>query len=93
MTDARGEFKLEGLASGRYAAFGVREQGSDWYSDQSAFEIAEANAEGIEVKLRRGSSLSGVVHVEGVSDRAAAQRMLSRARVFAMTVMPGGGRL
>ncbi|HEX6624178.1 MAG TPA: carboxypeptidase-like regulatory domain-containing protein [Pyrinomonadaceae bacterium] len=90
VTDARGEFKLEGLASGRYAAFGVREQGSDWYSDQSAFEIAEANFEGIEVKLRRGSSLSGVVLIEGVSDRAAAQRLLSRARVFVMPAAPGG---
>ena len=90
VTDARGEFKLEGLMPGRYAAFGVREPGSDWYSDQSAFEVAEANAEGLEVKLRRGSSLSGVVHIEGVSDRAAAQRMLSRARVFVMSVMQGG---
>ncbi|HZB44891.1 MAG TPA: carboxypeptidase regulatory-like domain-containing protein, partial [Pyrinomonadaceae bacterium] len=89
VTDARGEFKLEGLAAGRYAAFGVREQGSDWYSDQSAFEIADADAEGIEVKLRRGSSLSGVVHVEGVSDRAAAQRMLSRARIHVMPLAPG----
>lgn len=89
-TDARGEFRADGLAPGRYVLFAVRPQeGADWYSDQLAFEVADANVEGLEVKIKRGASLSGSVQIEGVSDRAAAARLLNRAQVHMMSATPG----
>lgn len=91
VADERGEFKLAGLASGRYVAFAVRDGSPDWYSEQVSFEIADADAEGIEVKLRRGSSVSGVVQFDGVSDRATVSGLFSRSRVFAINEPPGGG--
>ena len=91
VADARGEFKLEGLVTGRYAAFAVREGSPDWYGEMALFEISDADAEGLEVKLRRGSSLSGVVQLEGVTDRATLARLLGRARLYAVFEPPGGG--
>lgn len=91
VSDARGEFKLEGLLPGRYVAYAVREGGADWYSEQASFEVAEADTEGVEVKLRRGASISGVLQFEGVTDRAAAARLLGRARLYAAPESAGGG--
>ncbi len=89
VTDARGEFKMEGLASGRYFLFANREGNPDWYSEQVAFEVADADVEGVEVKLRHGASVSGKVQIEGVSDPATAARLLNGVRVFARMNNPG----
>ena len=82
-TNARGEFTVEGLAPGRYAVFAVAYEPADWYSDAAAFEIEEADVGGLEVKLRRGSSLSGVVQLDGVSDPAARAQLLLQAQLHA----------
>jgi protocatechuate 3,4-dioxygenase beta subunit len=72
VTDAKGEFRLDGLMPGRYAAFVWTEGNTqmDSYSDMVSFEITEGNISGLEVKLHRGSSISGTVVIEGTSDRA-----------------------
>lgn len=98
-TDARGEFVSEGLTPGRYAIFAMStsQEGTEFYSDYVTFEIADADVKGLVVKVRQGASVSGVITVEGVSDRAAIARMLSDVRVFAFgetgrqqQVMPAG---
>jgi hypothetical protein len=83
-SNARGEFQAMGLAPGRYKVFAYPGplDAVDWYSDTTDFEITDSDVTGIVVKLRRGASLSGVVTLEGVSDRAAAARMLAGARVY-----------
>lgn len=83
-SNARGEFQASGLAPGRYKLFATQSplDNADWYSDATDFEITDSDVSGVVVKLRRGSSISGVVAVEGISDRAAAARMLAGVRVY-----------
>jgi protocatechuate 3,4-dioxygenase beta subunit len=91
--NARGEFQATGLAPGRYKVFAYQNplENVEWYSDATAFEVTDADVSGLVVKLRRGSSVSGVVTIEGVSDRAAAARMLAGVRVYGFADRGGDG--
>lgn len=77
MSNARGEFRLDNLTPGRYAVFASNnDEATEWYSDSAPFEIRDSEASGLEVRIRRGASISGVVVVEGARDRAAIARLL-----------------
>ena len=83
-TNARGEFVTEGLAPGRYVVFNMPgTEGTDFYTEPASFEIADADVSGVVVRVRRGASVSGVVQIEGVSDRAMVARLLPQLRVYA----------
>jgi len=84
-TDARGEFVTDGLAPGHYVVYPTttfQQQASEFYSDPLSFEVADADVSGLVVKLKRGATVSGVVQIEGVADRAAAAQMLSSLRIL-----------
>jgi protocatechuate 3,4-dioxygenase beta subunit len=82
-TNARGEFQIEGLTPGRYAVFSTPwGADSEVYSEATTFEIKDADVHGFVVKLRRGASVSGVVQIEGLSDRATAVRMLAGLKLY-----------
>jgi protocatechuate 3,4-dioxygenase beta subunit len=83
MTNARGEFQTEGLSPGHYAVFSLPQEGSEFYSDKVKFDVADADVTGVVVKLRRGASVSGSVAIEGLSERASAERLLKQVRVYA----------
>lgn len=72
ITDAKGNFRLDGLLPGRYAAFvwNEGEQNMGGYSDTATFEITEGNVSGLELKMHTGASISGIVVIEGATDRA-----------------------
>ena len=57
-------------------------ESTEFYTEPATFEIVDSDAAGITVRVRRGASVSGVVHIEGVSDRAAAARLLSQVRIY-----------
>jgi hypothetical protein len=82
-SDARGEFQTEGLAPGRYSVFNMPGQEvSEFYTEPSSFDIVDADVTGLVVRVRRGASVSGVITIEGVSDRALAARLLTQVRVY-----------
>jgi hypothetical protein len=83
-SNARGEFQTDGFAPGRYAAYASPnpQEPTEFYSDPVFFEVADADVSGLVVKLKRGATVSGVVAIEGVADRAAAAQMLSAVRVY-----------
>ena len=89
--NARGEFQATGLAPGRYKLFAYPGplDSVEWYSDSTPFEITDSDVSGLVVKLHRGSTVSGVVMVEGLRDRAAAARMLTGVRVYGMASRSG----
>src|SRR5262245_46899591 len=65
-----GRFRLTGLRPGQYR-LSIRqwsEAGIEWYSDDLTIEVADEDVSGIELKARRGASVSGVVTIEGVND-------------------------
>lgn len=71
-TNAAGEFRIENLQPGRYAAFAVTREtdAPNYYSEAVPFEIDDRNVSNVVVKVRRGGVLSGVVSVEGAANRA-----------------------
>jgi protocatechuate 3,4-dioxygenase beta subunit len=76
LSDSNGAFRLDGLVPGRYAAFVWNEGGElDGYTDAVQFEITEGNISGLELKLHRGASISGVAVIEGTNDRAALAKL------------------
>lgn len=88
-TDANGKFRLEGLQPGRYAVytFAVQTDNAS-YSEPAPFEITNGDVTGIEVKVRRGASLSGVAVLENNAD--AAPGMLQTLNLYAYSVTKGG---
>lgn len=68
-TNARGEFRIEGLSPGRYAAFlmprGTAAGEGNLFSDPVTFEVKDADVGGIEIKAYRGAMVSGTVVFEG----------------------------
>jgi 5-hydroxyisourate hydrolase-like protein (transthyretin family) len=66
-SNLRGEFDLEGIPPGHYAAFAASTGENSIYSDPAPFEIIDSDVEGLVIKLRRGSTLTGVVVVEGAT--------------------------
>jgi protocatechuate 3,4-dioxygenase beta subunit len=69
-TNSAGEFRLEGLSPNSYKVGVANLEKSDFYSDQVDFEIVSGDVTGLEVKLSRGASISGVAVVEGSRDPA-----------------------
>jgi hypothetical protein len=72
ITDEEGRFTIKGLSSGRYdLGLWNRAMGNkDYYTDKTEFEVQGADVTGLVVKAIRGSTISGVVIVEGVNDAA-----------------------
>ncbi|HSB11859.1 MAG TPA: hypothetical protein VLM38_20395 [Blastocatellia bacterium] len=70
VSNVRGEFRLEGVLPGHYSAFATSMAASEFYSDSVPFEVTDADVSGIEIKVHRGSSASGVVNIEGDAEGA-----------------------
>lgn len=67
-TNNNGEFRIEGLSPGRYAAFVIATEQVDFYSEPAVFEISDSDASALEIKVRRGASIAGVAVIEGTDD-------------------------
>lgn len=70
-TNADGEFKFEGVLPGKYSVFIDPEQNTGMRADPVPFEVVDSDLTGLVVKTVKGSSVSGVVVMEGVEDPAA----------------------
>jgi hypothetical protein len=73
-TDERGEFRVRGLTPGGWGVWASPpaaqspEQAGASYSDPVIFEVTDSDASGLEIKMRRGAEVSGVVQIEGTAD-------------------------
>jgi hypothetical protein len=76
-TNARGEFRLEAVLPGRFAAFTWSEDEN--YSEPVTFEVTDADVSGLEIKLKRGATITGVVQLEGVTDKNVMAKLLKIA--------------
>ncbi|HKO99421.1 MAG TPA: carboxypeptidase regulatory-like domain-containing protein [Pyrinomonadaceae bacterium] len=91
-TDANGKFTIDGLPPGQYVAFslGMGMENSS-YSEPVKFEITEGDVSGIEIKLSRGATVSGVAIIENNQDPAVAA-VLQTVTVYAFGEQkPTGG--
>lgn len=73
-SNARGEFRLEGVTPGQYAAFASPLPDSDMYSDIGTFTVNDSDITGVVVKVRVGSRIIGNVIIEGADGQAGAPR-------------------
>ena len=67
-TDDEGKFRVAGLSSGRYELDLWNPQGNgEHYGEKTWFEVGDSDVSGLEVKAIRGSTISGMVAIEGAS--------------------------
>jgi hypothetical protein len=85
VTNERGEFKLENLIPGHYAVSVRPEEGHDWQADEVRFEIVDQDVTGLVVRTVKGGSLSGVVVLDGIADKAIRDQV-RKARVVVSIV-------
>jgi Carboxypeptidase regulatory-like domain len=86
-SDDKGEFRIEGLMPGRYAAFAKPDDQSGFYSEPVIIVVSEEDVSGVELKLLRGASISGRAVIEGIGDPAPAK--LPRLSVSVSPSVPG----
>lgn len=67
-TNARGEFRLEGIVPGRFAAFVWSE--NENYSEPTTFEVTDGDVTGLLIKIKRGATIAGTVQMEGTTDKS-----------------------
>src|SRR5262245_3145436 len=74
-SDANGGFQIS-LPPGKYSLLGGRSNG-DYFTDPTPIEVDDKDVSGVEIKARRGATISGVVMMEGAYDRAVLARLPS----------------
>jgi 5-hydroxyisourate hydrolase-like protein (transthyretin family) len=100
MTNSNGEFRIDGLLPNTYIVYVFNLGESELYSDRVNFDIADRDVTGLEIKMIRGASISGVAEVEGTRDPAVLDRVPQIAlraegvsqdtAMLMMTLMQGG---
>ena len=89
-TDANGKFRLDNIQPGHYAAYTLSTgEATNSYSDQTPFDVVDADVSGIEIKVRRGATISGVAVVENNFDPAVTS-LLQTVSLFAFSTTKGG---
>jgi protocatechuate 3,4-dioxygenase beta subunit len=92
-TNDAGEFRVENVPTGRYVAYAVAGTGGDSYSEAAPFEVSSDDVQGLQVKVRRGTTVSGVAVVEGVNDPAVLAKLstvtVSTLKAGDQTVLSG----
>ena len=75
ISGAQGEFSLKGMAPGKYQLVARPESESEFFSDPAPCDLSDGDVTGIEIKVRRGGSISGVVVIEGTDDPKALAKL------------------
>jgi protocatechuate 3,4-dioxygenase beta subunit len=78
-SNAEGEFRLHGILPGKYGIFTSSFSEHEFFSEMAQFEVTDNDVQGVEVRVRHGASLSGVIVVEGTNDPAVLAK-ISRLR-------------
>ena len=88
-SDANGKFHLENVQPGHYVAYMLATgEGTTSYSDQTPFDVSDGDVSGLEIKVRRGATISGVAVVENNFDPAVAS-LLQTVSLFAFSNTKG----
>lgn len=74
-SDANGGFQIL-LPPGKYSLTGGVANG-DYFTDPAMIEVEDKDVSGVDLKARRGATISGVVVMEGAYDRAVLARLPS----------------
>ena len=87
-SDIKGEFRIDNLSNGPYALFArgdaVVGSSPSSYSEMVPVEVQNNDVSGIDIRVKRGGSISGVVVLEGTTDSAKLAQ-LRQHRIFAFS--------
>lgn len=81
-TNSNGEFKLQNVLPGKYLLFIAPVENSDLRGDPLPFEVIDRDLTGLEMKAKKGASLSGIVVLEGAYEKSVVD-LFKGLRVFA----------
>ncbi|MBI4852996.1 MAG: hypothetical protein HY819_14490 [Acidobacteria bacterium] len=80
-TNARGEFQINGLTTGRYFVMGSNyfnvEAFKDFYSDKARFTISNDDVNNLEVKLHKATTISGTLVIDKLNNPTSAPNLSS----------------
>lgn len=82
VSNARGEFRLDKLAPGKYGVSARDQRSGEWRADEVQFEVIDQDISGLLLKTAKAASIAGVVVVEGADDKSMREQ-LARANVGA----------
>ena len=83
ITDSEGNFTATGLKPGKYKArYNPPQEGGDYYGEGKYFEVSDGDVSGVEVTVKRGAIINGMVIVEEGKD-ATTNVKLSQSSVSA----------
>lgn len=88
-TNSQGEFRLEGLTPNSYQAFVMGIEQTENYGEPITFEIGDGDVAGLEIRMSRGASISGMAVIEGSNDPKLYEK-LAKAQIMARPVESGG---
>ena len=90
-TDANGKFRIDNVQPGHYAAYmlAIGDGTTSSYSDQTPFDVSDGDVSGLEIKVHRGATISGVAVVENNFDAAVAS-LLQTVSLIAFGNTKGG---
>lgn len=88
-SDARGEFRFDGVPPGQYMATATLMEESDYIAEPLPFEVTGADKTGLEIRLHRGGSISGVAVIEGYGEADAAALLSQMVLVTDLSGFPG----
>ncbi len=88
ISNAQGDFFIEGLSPGKYSVFLVPNQKLDLRVETSSFDITDHDLSGVTIRLIKGVILTGVITFEG-EDKPALEK-LSDMQLRAFVMGPGG---
>jgi len=69
LSNSRGEFRIDNVRPGKYNVIIMPQIGNEVVADPVAFEVVDQDVTGLTVQTSRGTSVSGVVVVEGTNDK------------------------
>lgn len=81
VTNTRGEFSMRNLSPGTYAVSIAPPPGSNWRVEETRFEIVDRDVTDLVFKTIPSATVSGVVVLEGVDDKAAKDHLKRMAIV------------
>jgi hypothetical protein len=92
MSNAQGDFSLEGLIPGKYSVLLAPNQPEGMRAETASFEITDQDISGLTVKLVRGATINGIVVLDTV-DKSAFEKLSQlemHGFVQPATAEPGG---
>jgi hypothetical protein len=74
-SDDKGAFRIEGALPGHYLIYPLNDPSSNSFGEPISFDVKNEDVSDLEIKMSRGTTISGVVVVEGVNDQGLREKL------------------